>query len=396
MAHFSSAEHLMWEKSPKASRLRISDEDINSKYTTRELRIVTESNREQLPNFVEALKRSGWMELRPFYQRRPRWDPIRQSKLIESFVMNIPVPPLFVFESDLAKYEVMDGQQRITAILDFYKNKLKLEGLEQWPELNGRIYDTLPSEIKKGIDRRSISYIVLLKESATTSEEESILRQEVFERLNTGGVRLSQQEVRNALYQSKFNSLLLDLVKNAIFRKSWLLPSYSESAEKNRDEELVTHRLYVAMRDVEIVLRFFALRHIEHYQRGMKGFLDLYMIRARSFSNEDIAFLRTTFDRTLELGSAIYQDVFLRPWVPSEKIWANRPHIAFADAVMVGISRHLENAQRLIESRNSIIEKTKELFEQHESGTFTGRGNSKSDVQDRIDLFDKMISQHIS
>src|SRR6266566_2631791 len=71
------------------------------------------------------------MELRPFYQRRPRWDKARQSKLIESFIMNVPVPPLFVYESDLAKYEVMDGQQRITALLDFYTNKLTLEGLEQ-------------------------------------------------------------------------------------------------------------------------------------------------------------------------------------------------------------------------------------------------------------------------
>jgi len=216
----------------------MTDEEIGFKYAKRELRIVTESNREQLPNFVEALKRPGWMELRPLYQRRPRWDPVRQSKLIESFIMNVPVPPLFVYESDLAKYEVMDGQQRITAIFDFYTNKLELEGLEQWPELNGRIYDTLPPEIKKGIDRRSISYIVLLKESTASSEDESFLRQEVFERLNTGGISLGAQEVRNALYQGKFNTLLFELVKNPIYREIWGLPVYSESAENNRARSL--------------------------------------------------------------------------------------------------------------------------------------------------------------
>ena len=124
-------------------------------------------NREQRPNFVEALRRPGWMKLCPSYQRRPRWDRERQSRLIESFIMNIPVPPLFVYESDLAKYEVMDGQQRITAIFEFYSNRYKLEGLQQWPELNGRIYDTLPSETRKGLDRCSIAYIVLLKESAS-------------------------------------------------------------------------------------------------------------------------------------------------------------------------------------------------------------------------------------
>jgi len=119
--------------------------------------------------------------------------------------MNVPVPPLFVFESDLAKFEVMDGQQRITAVRDFYANLFPLRGLDQWPELNGRVYEKLPEEIRKGLDRRSISYIVLLKESAETSEEQALLRQQVFERLNTGGVKLSHQEIRNSLYQGPFN-----------------------------------------------------------------------------------------------------------------------------------------------------------------------------------------------
>src|SRR5437879_10879186 len=129
MQNLAPAEKEMWKVPTKQSPPQLTDEEINAKYAKRELRIVTESNREQLPNFVEALKRPGWMELRPFYQRRPRWEKVRQSKLIESFIMNVPVPPLFVYESDLAKYEVMDGQQRITAIQDFYTNKLTLEGL---------------------------------------------------------------------------------------------------------------------------------------------------------------------------------------------------------------------------------------------------------------------------
>lgn len=393
MKQFAESELSMWVKPTQERQPPMLDEDVNSKYAKRELRIVTESNREQLPNFVEALKRPGWMELRPFYQRRPRWEPVRQSKLIESFIMNIPVPPLFVYESDLAKYEVMDGQQRITAILDFYTNKLKLEGLEQWPELNGRIYDTLPSEIKKGIDRRSISYIVLLKESAATTEEESLLRQEVFERLNTGGISLSHQEIRNAVYQGKFNTLLFDLVKNPRFREVWMLPPYSESAEKNRAPELVTNRFYVKMTDAEIVLRFFALRHAKHYQRGMKGFLDLYMVRARSFTEGDVQHLRELFERTLETGFSIYSNNFLRPWDQSSKTWTTRPQIAFADAVMVGISKHLDKAAKLVERKDDLVEGTKQLFETHEPGTFTGRGNTKKDVQERIDLYDELIQK---
>ena len=387
------SERAMWQKPLRARTEKPTDDEINAKYGSRELRIVTESNREQLPNFVEALRRPGWMKLRPSYQRRPRWDRERQSRLIESFIMNIPVPPLFVYESDLAKYEVMDGQQRITAVLEFYSNLYPLEGLQQWPELNGRVYDTLPSEIRKGVDRRSISYIVLLKESASTTEEEALLRQQVFERLNTGGVKLSHQEIRNSLYQGKFNNLLLDVARHPLFRAAWGVPQYSKEEELRLSEELAKNNNYIMMRDVEIALRFFALRHDKEYQKGMKGFLDLYMIRARSFEDEDIEILRDLFDRTMKLGHAIFGGLLFKPWDPRTQEWADKPQVAFADAVAVGLARHLDQTAKLEEQRENIIAATRILFESHASGTFTGQKNTKQDVQDRLRLFDEMLDR---
>jgi hypothetical protein len=389
----SPAEQQMWIKPVRIQRSRSLDADINAKYASRELRIVTESNREQLPNFVEALKRPSWMELRPFYQRRARWDPARQSRLIESFIMNIPVPPLFVFESDLAKYEVMDGQQRITAVRDFYANLYPLQGLEQWPELNGRVYEKLPEEIRKGLDRRSISYIVLLKESAETTEEQSLLRQQVFERLNTGGVELSHQEIRNSLYQGRFNDLLLELAKNDEFRKAWKMPPYDESEKKRLPVDLAVNKSYQMMRDVEVVLRFFALRHADQYQRGMKGFLDLYMLRARAFTEIDIEYLRAQFTKAISVATQLYGDFIFRPWKPDEEAWADKPQVAFSDAVMVGISHNVDNHERLISRREHVVEETKRLFEANEPGTFTGRGNTKQDVQDRIKFYEEMLNR---
>lgn len=255
---FSPSEQTMWLDEPAVRTRKPTDEEINSKYSARELRIVTESNREQLPNFVAALKRPDWMRLQPFYQRRKRWDVKRKSKLIESFIMNVPVPPCFLFESDFARYEVMDGQQRISTIREFYENNFKLRGLEQWPELNGRQYNTLPSEIRKGLDRRSISYIVLLKESATTGEHEMLLRQQVFERLNTGGVHLENQEIRHCIYHNEFEELLLELSRHPSMRAAWGLPNFSQEEEDNPPDSLLNNPHFSKMRDVEFVLRFFS------------------------------------------------------------------------------------------------------------------------------------------
>ena len=103
------------------------------------------------------------MKIRPFYQRRERWDRRRQSLLIESFIMNIPVLPLFLYEKEFNRYELLDGQQRITAFKSFYAGEFPLACLEILKELNGRTYSTLPSQVRLGIDRRSISYIVPLR-----------------------------------------------------------------------------------------------------------------------------------------------------------------------------------------------------------------------------------------
>jgi len=319
----------------------MTDQEINEKYDGRERRIVTESNREKLPNFVDALKRPNYLDLRPFYQRRERWDRERQSRLIESFIINVPVPPLFLYERAYNSYEVMDGQQRISAVQAFYENRLKLTGLELWPELNGKTYLNLPSKIRAGIDRRSIDYIALLKESTESYEDEMILKQLVFERLNTGGIKLEHQEIRNCLYQRPLNSLLLDLSRHELFTKAWGIPPKTPDEKERVPRELADNPLFEKMGDAEIVLRFFALRHVGHFVNGMHGFLDRYMIRSREFTDEDIDALRSLFIATLQLASDIYQDQVFRPYDPEDPEANGRPQRAFYDAVMVGLSTHL-------------------------------------------------------
>jgi hypothetical protein len=392
MDTFTPAEKKMWADMPAEESRANSDVEINAKYGKRELRIVTETNREQLPNFVAALKRPDWLKLQPFYQRRKRWDDKRKSKLIESFIMNIPVPPCFLFESDFARYEVMDGQQRISAIWDFYNNNFKLKGLKQWPDLNGRIYDKLPGEIKKGLDRRSISYIVLLKESATSTDEEILLRQQVFERLNTGGVELENQEIRHCIYHNKFDEALVEMAKHPAMRKAWNLPEYSTDEDTNPSDYLLANLHFSKMKDVEFILRFFALRHAEQYRGGMQNFLNQYMIRSRRFSEGDVEDLENIFVDTIEFGQQIYLDNLFKPWIQKTGKWSKQPQFAYADAVLVGLSKFREQKERLIELREEVVEASMQLVINQPVGTFTGQGNTKKSIVARIQAYEEMIS----
>lgn len=394
MNMLAPSEETMWKSESTRNAEKMSTREINEKYIRGENRIVTESNREKLPNFVEALRKPGYMDLRPFYQRRPRWDEERQSRLIESFIINVPVPPIFLYEREFNSYEVMDGQQRVTAIKDFYDNNLELTGLEIWPELNGMRYTGLPAQVKAGIDRRSISSIVLLRESAPLDEQAKLLRQLVFERLNTGGVKLEKQEIRNALYQGELNDLLLKISKTDLFRRAWQLPLYS-SEEDGGHTEIFENEFFRQMQDLEVVLRFFAFRHYEQYKHGIQGFLDLYMIRSLNFSQEDIALLENMYNQTIELAIEIYQDLVFKPYNRKKGAWSERPEKAFYDAVMVGLSRFWDRRATLISRRELIIQKTQKLFTTHiiaEDELIWRSGNKKA-LKDRIGAYIDLLSE---
>ena len=122
---------------PSKEKKDMTDDEINAKYKRGEIRIVTEQARYPIDS-IETMLDSGKYKLDPEYQRRKRWDTARKSRLIESFIMNVPLPPIFLYEYSYAKYEVMDGLQRLTSIYSFYKGEFALDGLEYWVELEGK------------------------------------------------------------------------------------------------------------------------------------------------------------------------------------------------------------------------------------------------------------------
>ena len=143
--------------------VNMTEADIVQKYNEGQARIVIQRNDFLIPNILQMVEKRNILDISPPYQRRKRWNPKKRSHLIESLLMNIPIPPIFLYERDLAQYEVMDGQQRLDTIRGFFNNEFSLVNLEKWPELNNRRYSELPNRIQAGLNRRGLAAVIILR-----------------------------------------------------------------------------------------------------------------------------------------------------------------------------------------------------------------------------------------
>jgi DNA-binding Lrp family transcriptional regulator len=237
------------------------------------------------------------IKLDPDYQRRHRWDVKTSSRLIESLILNIPIPTIYIsqdvdvdLETEEYRYSVIDGQQRLTAMYNFFKDKYPLTGLETLDELNDCYHKDLPPFLIRRLEERTVK---CLRIDSTLDAQVKI---DIFERLNSGSVKLEPQELRNAVYSGKFNILCKELGTNSDFRM--LLQINLDSPETNNRVK--------KMEDVELVLRFFTLIN-ENYlnykktkEKGFTDFLSETMKRLNEISDQDIENLKIEFEKTMK------------------------------------------------------------------------------------------------
>jgi hypothetical protein len=376
---------------------KLSDKGLEKKYDEGGFRIAQERNDFLLPQVVDFVRQKKWMNLRPEYQRRLVWDRKRKSRLIESLLMNVPVPPIFIFEHDLSRYEVMDGQQRLNSILDFYENGFALTGLERWAELKGRRYKELPERIQRGLDRRRISAVVLLAESGGTPDQAKALRKLVFERLNTGGQSLQNQELRNCIYSGPLNDLLVTLAGNRTFNELWGIPPYEDNITGDRTSaELANNRYYKRMLDVEIVLRFFTFRAPPTALRGsIKGMLDDFMEQNVDAGQPMLGKFKALFESRIKLAKDIFgKDAFRIPGSDGDSHKLSEP---LYDALMVAIDRLYENKDGLIASKTKIRSEIAKKIKGDEAfyELIVGRANTAQSLRDRIDEVEKLLRKQL-
>lgn len=396
----NTSETLDWEDEEEAPvpSTRLTDDLLSERYKNSQLKIVRTSVDYSTDQLLLMI-RENQINMSPLYQRRNRWDQRQKSRLIESLLLNIPIPPLFLYEYEYGSYEVMDGRQRLEALHDFLTDSLRLKGLEYWTEIEGLIYSELPKVFQMGIRRRTVGAIILLAESDGTIKVENDVRMILFERLNTGGVRLNPQELRNALYQGSFNNLIVELSAHPLFRRVWDIP-------QEGDPKLLENSMYAAMGDCDLVLRFFAIREVilEVRSGSLRLLLDGCARDNQHLNSVDIEDCRNIFMQALVTSFKVFgaANCFRLPHT-------GRLSKSLYDASMVAIAIQPHRQPLATSEVQAKLQAITQTAGEHNYGdnfngnelmlhipsteyaTLVGRGNTPQAIRDRVTLLSAII-----
>jgi hypothetical protein len=378
----------------KKARKRLTPKELEDLYDSGDNRVSQERNDFLLPQILDFAKQRKWMNIRPEYQRRLVWDRKKKSRFVESLLMNIPIPPIFLYETDLSRYEVMDGQQRLNAVIEFYENTLKLTGLETWTQLNGYTYHRCPPRIQKGLDRRRISATVLLAEN-TKGEKGDRIRREVFERLNQGGQTLNAQELRNSLYSGEFNNMIIDLAGYRLFDEIWGIPPYEDNYRRDENfisAELAENEYFSRMRDCEIVLRFFALRTEANIRGSVRAMLDRCMRENLDIKQGQITAYKELFKQCL----AISKDIFGQRTFQVKKDGKWALSIPLYDGVMIAVEQLRDHRRALKAKRTAISRALEAEFRTEKSyEIIIGKPNTADAIKQRLALVRNIMKKFV-
>lgn len=289
-------------------------------------RVITQPYDYSVQDIVDKL-RIGDIDLSPDYQRNYVWGASddkehKCSRLIESLLLNIPIPVIYFAEqAETLKYEVIDGQQRLYTFQRYLNDDFALNGLEIRYDVNGFKYSDLTSRDRDEIRKRSIRAIVILNES------DEQVKYEVFERLNLGSIQLTPQEIRNNTLRGPLNSLLKELAARPLLKE--MLNLRLKSDERNMALE-------------ELVLRFFAY-HDSGYKRvqNLSFFLTDYLTKNRNLSDVELEKLRVLFDSTLELVHQYLGEHAFSSYGVKTQTWTTQSNRSLYDAEMLAFSKYI-------------------------------------------------------
>lgn len=284
----------------------------------------------------------GDIILNPEYQRKYVWNNKQASLFVESILLNVPLPIIYVAEEDDGKWSIIDGLQRVNSLRRFFSNEFKLTQLEVLKELK-TTYSKLNPTAQRVLRNGSMRFILIFKDSHPE------IKYDIFMRLNRGAIKLSEQELRNCLYRGNFNDLLKTLAQNKQFLKILKLKE--------------PHR---RMKDVEMILRFFAVtddynstqEKMTAYRGNMKTFLNSYMGNKKSIDDPTLNKYSDSFTTTIDKVHSVFGENAFRRINPdgTTETAINR---ALADCILQSFT--LVEKDALVQKKSVIRELLKNL-----------------------------------
>ena len=302
----------------------IESEQRNVSYDTREytIEIIVKKYSEK----IEADENEFFV---PDYQREFVWDGIRQSKFIESLIIGLPIPYIFLAENKDGRFEIVDGSQRIRTLAAFLGNELEIGGLDVLRSLNGYRFSDLPVARQRKFRNVSLKMVVL---SEHTSEK---TKNEIFERINRGSDLLKDMEKRKGIYRGKFNDFLYSIAEDEIYKKLTPIAKWFEHRQERE----------------ELLLRYFAFLEIYpnfKERMGIPRQLDEYMDnKNKAFSESEEKKLSLEFKKMLN---------FVEKSLPYgfSKKGSQQVSRVYFEALSVGVALALRENQNLNPSGSNL------------------------------------------
>lgn len=257
----------------------------------------------------------------PSYQRSLSWNDQQASYLIESLLLKVPVPPIFLYDVR-GRLEIVDGSQRIRSLVRFFNGEFPLSGLEKIDVLNGYYFEDLPPEVQRRLQNTPLRSFVI-EESTDAS-----MRVELFRRLNTSGKKLQDAEIRKGAFAGKFLDLIVECASTEIFT--------------NLTKDLGNKRSQKSERQ-ELVTRFFVYSDFYmEFRHDVRKFLDQKTVHFNENASETkIDAMRTEFFRTMNFIEQNLPKGFYR--TPTAKVV---PRVRF-EAIAVGTNLALREEPNL-------------------------------------------------
>jgi Protein of unknown function DUF262 len=301
------------------------------------------------------------------FQRQYVWPRPKADRFIESLLLGLPVPGIFLVKEPSGILLVLDGHQRLYTLQAYYQGiingqEYRLSNVQE--RFIGKRYRDLDTEDRRRLDD-SIIHATVVRQDEPTEDQSSIYV--IFERLNTGGVNLQPQEIRIALYHGEFVRILQDFNDFAAWRKLY--------GKKSR-----------RLKDMEMILRFFAfLYYAPDYRSPMKDFLNRYMATNRNLQKQPENELRDIFYKTT---NTIVQDIGSNAFRPKRAV-----NVAVVDSLMTGIAKRLLvkgdiNDKHMLKRHFDELMQNADYMAAVETGTA-----QEANVRKRVTLAEQAFSQ---